>query len=162
MVENNKQKKRQFNIIDFTVLLVLVVVFVGFGYKFLSPDKGYQSMNDAVIESTIKIQDVREFTLKAFEVGDLVYERKGPYIGKVTKVQKMPCEKIIEKADGTQVLAEDIGKMDVYVTLEVEGKIKNGGCYAGGSRLLAAGGNLMIKSNKIECDAQVVEAHEKK
>ena len=158
---NGKPKKKEFNLIDFAFLLVLVVLIGGFGYKFLSKENGYAAINDTRIESTIVISDVREYTAAAFYIGDLVYERKGPLLGEVTAVSMKPCYKMIENADGSLSYSIDVLKYDVYVTMEVDGKMKDGGCYAGGSRLLAAGTNLMIKSNKVECSAQIFESHEK-
>ncbi len=131
------QKGRLFgkiNVIDLLTVLVAVLIIVGILYKFvLSENKGVG--NDALIQYTVSITDIRNFTVDAVNVEDEIYDSKtDTYMGKVIAKEVKPFMDYITKTDGTVALAEKPGKFELLLTIQVPGVVNDYSYLASGNR----------------------------
>ncbi len=124
------------NIFDFAVILLLLVLVFGVGYKFLVLNREEQK-NTVQITYDLSIEAVRDVTVNAFRVGDTVYHYKlDEAIGKVAAISTVPATKELEALDGTVVMAPVENRYNLTVSVT-------------GTAVLQGDGNLMMGKAKI-------------
>lgn len=146
------------NVIDMTVLIVLVLLLAGIGYKFYMDDRKNVSNNSELLEYTISITNVRSFTADAVDVGDKIYDSKtDTYLGKVIAKEVMPYRDYITKTDGSVVLAEKPERLEVRLTMQVPGVENNYGYLANGNRDINRQSLVYLKTRLIKSEGRVVD-----
>ncbi len=135
------------NIIDLFISIILIAL-VGFGaYKVFR-------VNPTVVVNTEKItmvyfiQEVRDVTYNAIEVGEIAkdYDKNTVY-GKIVKKEALPAKKMAETADGRFVEAEIPDRFDVKVYIEGDAVISKSGVYMG-TQEIRIGFTTSIKGRK--------------
>lgn len=150
------------NIIDlFVVIFVIAAVAVTF-FKFNATPGRSSTEANAVIEYSLKISDVRDFTAKQFEKGDSIYDdESGKYIGKITDVDVKDAIGYVLKADGTHNKTTKPERYDVTITLETAGKINDTGYFADGVKQISPHSTIIISNNKLKTTSTVVKVGKK-
>ena len=111
------------NIIDLTVILVLLVVMAAGGFKLFYVNPEYQPVLKDV-KMDLLVQGVRQPTVSAIQVGDRVNEKNsGGYFGTVTDIEVTPAQEFVPTQQGTLVRAELPGRYDIKLTVESQAEI---------------------------------------
>jgi hypothetical protein len=145
------------NIIDLLVVLVIVLIVAGVLSKFVfTSNRGVG--NDSLIQYTVSIQDVRNFTADAIKINDDMYDSKtGTYMGKVTAKEVRPYKDYIIKTDGTVSLAEKPDRLEVLATIQVPGVVNNYSFLASGSRDINNQSTVFLENRLAGVVAKVVD-----
>lgn len=138
------------NIIDMLVLLVIMLILAAGLYKYvLSGNRGISS-NPDLLQYTVSITDVRNYSADALDVGDKLYDAKtDTYMGKVIAKEVKPYRDYITKTDGNVVLAEKPNRFEVLLTMEVPGVENAYGYLAGGNRDINRMSTLQLENQII-------------
>lgn len=118
------------SIIDFFVILIVIVIGAALYVKFNVLDATNKTAASDTITYTVTIYGVRGYTADAIETGDILYDKNGGAnpVGTVTDVQKADAKKASEKADGTIVMGDYMGRYDVTLTVTANGTKNDGRC----------------------------------
>jgi len=138
------------NIIDMLVLLVVLLMIAAGLYKFVLSDNRVISSNPDLLQYTVSITDVRNYSADALKVNDKLYDSKtNTYMGKVIGKEVKPYRDYITKTDGTVVLAEKPNRFEVLLTMEVPGVENAYGYLAGGNRDINRMSTLQLENQII-------------
>jgi hypothetical protein len=72
-------------------------------------------------------------------------------------VRSEEAKDILDLNDGRQIYADVEGRYTLYVTVEGEGRVDEEGRFINGTRFVAVGSEIKIKSEKIDSEANVYE-----
>jgi hypothetical protein len=148
------------NLFDLIVLLVLIALVTGVGYKYLVSNNNI-ILNQSDIQVKLWIEDVKDVSVKAINVGDIVREYDSNNLfGEVIKKEVKPHYEEVETADGRVVHAPVEGKHDVYVTLKCKGIVSDNAISIG-SKEVRIGGTIVIKHKLYALSTKAIEIIEK-
>lgn len=125
--------KKRPNWIDFGILgLVLVLAFLMF-MKFKSTDEIVENNITSKKMVSLKIENVRDYSVNAIEVGDNVYSTDmNHYFGKIESIDVKDAYELMVKNDGEVVEARIPDKYDVVLTLDCNILERETGYYSEG------------------------------
>lgn len=156
--DNNGKLFGKINIIDFMVLLVILLMIAGVGYKFYMDGKQNAVNNSQLLEYKVSVINIRNFTADAVEADDKLYDNKtGSYMGKVIGKEVKPYREYITKTDGTVVLAEKPERLEVILTIQVPGVENNYSFLANGNRDINRQSLVYLDSRMISVEGRVVD-----
>lgn len=111
------------NIIDLTVVLVLLLVLAAGAYKFLYVNPTYQP-ELKTIRMELLVEEVRQPTVDAISVGDRVREKNSNgYFGTITGIRVEPAKEVVATAAGELVEAEIPGRYNLYLVLQAPAEV---------------------------------------
>ena len=128
------------------IILVLILVIVGIS-KFKIFDSTVDSNSSGKIKYTVLINDVRDYTIKALQSGDIVYDTTTDInIGKITNIESRNAKTIKSLASGQAIVAENPYRKDIILTIETPGSNTNNGYFANKSIELKVGSEKKIET----------------
>lgn len=146
------------NVIDFMVLVVLLLMIAGVGYKFYMDGRQNAVSNSQLLEYKVSIINIRNFTADAVEINDKIYDNKtGSFMGKVINKEVKPYKEYITKTDGTVAFAEKPGRLEMILTLQVPGVENNYSFLANGNRDINRQSLVYLDSKLISVEGRVVD-----
>lgn len=147
IIDNKGKLFGLINIIDLTVLLILVLL-VGFGVsKTLNTNTTIVNKTQKV-QYKIEINRVRDITVDAIEVGETLKEfKKNIVIGKIVSKDVENAIDIVKTSDGKIVEAEIPNKYKITLTIECDANVTNTLISTNGEELLV-GKSLFIRGSK--------------
>ncbi len=109
------------NIIDLIVLLLLLIaVAVGIG-KFTGRGARHEP-GTVKVDLEVIINEVRQQTVSAIEVGDVVFDSTGGGVfGTITDKRVVPFRQPVRTPDGSLALADVPERYTIYLDLECDG-----------------------------------------
>ena len=157
-IDKKKKLFGKLNIIDFIALVVVFLLIAGVGYKFVFSGGKNITNNPDLLQYTVSITDVRNYTVEALKINDKVYDSKtDTYMGKIIGKEVKPYKEYITKTDGNVVLAEKPTRFEVLLTLEVPGVENATGFLASGKRDINRQSTLQLESYIIGVMSKVVD-----
>jgi len=153
---------RFINILDLVVLVLLAGAVSTFAYRTMNSDTARLIGGNDVFYVTFRIERVRDYSVNAVNVGDIIYEQFAAKLGEVVKVYTGTPHEIVDLNDGTAALFPMEDRFDLYITIEATGTINSGGYYVGGNNHLAPGRDVKIQSNMVLTTARVYKISEEK
>ncbi|MBQ7109215.1 MAG: DUF4330 domain-containing protein [Clostridia bacterium] len=139
------------SVVDIAVVLIIVVLAVGIYLRFAGETENI-STNSEKITCTFLVENVRMYTVDALKKGGALYEKTSKeYMGEVTDVKWEEGLYQVNMADGSfkKVVPEE--RYNVYVTIEFDGKVNDGGFYTAANKYLAVGSSVGIHTKYSEC-----------
>ncbi|MCX7773907.1 MAG: DUF4330 domain-containing protein [Clostridia bacterium] len=151
------------NIFDFIILLAIVLVVGGVGYKLIQRSKeksGQIPVKNYIV--TVKCAAMPDTFSKALEKDKrLYYDNDGFVNAKIVAIKEVPAVIEVTTADGKLVEAESPSLNDVYVDLEVADKA-NEETIKIGRTTVSVGSKLNIKTiYALGIDGVVMDIKEK-
>lgn len=147
----------KFNVLDI-MLALIIVIFVGIfaSTKLNSSDENTVATgNNNVVNKftyTISVEGLSATSKDMLKEGDEVYDKvSGTYIGKISNLEINEAYGLLERKSGDVILAKIPGKIDVKMTIETEGNIKNGEYLANGLIRIMVGSLKEIKTKYLMC-----------
>ena len=121
MIDNKGKLFGKINIIDFIVVLIIAIAVILSAIKFnINPVKN--NVNETTFQYTLEVKGVRNFTVDAFQKGDLIYEGKTEnLLGTIVDIKTTHAQKYLADATGEIVLAEVPEQYDLSLTIECNG-----------------------------------------
>lgn len=146
------------SIIDIGVLLLIAVLLGGVYYKFFMVDKNSNAAKFDTIEYKILVEEVRQQSVDAIEIGADIYDVKTDTpMGKIVSKEALPATEQLTKADGTMVIAEKPGKFNVLVTIQVPGVETKYGFRANGRMDLNRESQQVMDTRMIILETKIVD-----
>jgi len=145
------------SIIDIILILVIIAAVIAVGLKSTDTGSSAAVKSDTEFYVTFKVENVRQYTVDAVSEGDIFYERNAALLGTVTEVESEPYMEIVTLSDGTSKLAPSPEKYTLYITMSCQGKEDSEGFYIGGTKQVARGMEIKLKSYMLNCDALVYD-----
>ncbi|MBQ1333851.1 MAG: DUF4330 domain-containing protein [Clostridia bacterium] len=149
------------SIIDIILIIIIIAAVCAVGLKTMNAGSSAQVKSDTQFYVTFKVENVRSYTLDAVEEGDIFYEKNAAKLGTVTAVSGEPYMEIVTLQDGTSMQSPSVERYTVYITMLCEGKEDADGFYIGGTKQVASGMDIKLKSANLNCNAEVYDVERK-
>lgn len=154
MIKNGKLFGK-INLFDLLVILLILVLVVGIGYKFLVIDKEV-AKNTVEVTYDLKIETVRDVTVNAFREGDTVYHYKlEEPIGAVSAVNTSPAMDTLDTLSGEALSVPVEDRYDLVVTVKGTAVRQDDGNLMMGKVKLVEGTELRVATQLAHCTALV-------
>lgn len=155
MIKNGKLFGK-FNLFDIAIL-ILVVALIGFGaIKYKTLDKTVDTSAGGNIVYTMTILGVRDYTIDAFAIGDLVFDSgTNVNIGKIQNIESRPSKLVRVLKDGSAKVVENEFRKDMILTIETAGSSTNEGYYANRSIELKVGSEKEIETKYAKTNGKI-------
>ena len=150
-MDKNGKLFGKISIVDLVVLLLIGVLAAGSIYRFTSPATAVDRGNVAV-NFTVRIDDVRDFTLANYHEGLRVYDRQaGQFLGHISGLRHAPHYQPVAAFDGTVINAYRPGRLTIYLDITAEGgRTTPGAVYIQGTYELTAGSLIYISTRYVQ------------
>ena len=146
------------SIIDIGVLLLIAVLLGGVYYKFFMVDKNQNAAKFDTIEYKILVEEVRQQSVDAIEIGANIYDVKTDSpMGKIVSKEVLPATEQLTKADGTMVIAEKPERFNVLVTIQVPGVETEYGFRANGRMDINRESQQVMDTRMIILETKIVD-----
>lgn len=159
MIDKNGKIFSKISIIDLILIFAVVLACIGITVKMTNMGKVAQVKSDTKFYVTFKVENVRQYSLDAVTKGDVFYEKNGPLLGTVSDISNNQYTEIATKLDGTSKLSDSPEKYDIYITLLCEGKESDTGFFVSGTRQVAHGSEVKLRSMKFSADSIVEKVY---
>lgn len=154
MIKNGKLFGK-INLFDLLVILLILVLAVGIGYKFLVIDKEV-AKNTVEVTYDLKIETVRDVTVNAFREGDTVYHYKlEEPIGTVSGIATTPAMDTLDTLSGEALSVPVEDRYDLVVTVKGTAVRQDDGNLMMGKVKLVEGTELRVATQLAHCTALV-------
>ena len=154
MIKNGKLFGK-INLFDLLVIVLILLLVFGIGYKFLVLDKE-EASNTVEVTYDLKIETVRDVTVNSFRVDDTVYQyTMEETIGKVANVASVPATEPFNTLSGETMEAPVQDRYDVIVTVKGTAIRQEDGSLMMGKVKLTEGGELRVATKLAHCIAKV-------
>jgi len=151
------------NIIDLCVAIFVILAVAVAVFKFSATPGSTSHESKTVIEYTLKVTEVRDYTVNQFKIGDNIYdEESGKCIGKITGVKKEDAKAVGLKMDGTHTETTKPERYDVIITVETEGTVNDTGYFAAGTKQISSNSSIIISNKRFETTSTVLTVGIKK
>ena len=155
IIDNKGKLFGLINIIDLTVLL-LIILLVGFGVNKTLHKNPTIVNKTQKIEYKIEINNVRNITNDAIEVGEPLKEfKKNIVIGKIISKDVENAIDLVKTSDGKIVEAPIPNKYRITLTLECDANVTNTLISTNGEELMV-GKSLFIRGSKFFTSGVIV------
>lgn len=120
------------SVIDILVVLMALALLAVVWFRFFSGDEVIGRFSEKeTFTYVIRVDGIRQYTLDAIKEGDVLYDNDNETVlGTVTKVERVPAERYYATVDGQYVMGYQPERYDMFLTVEAEGIVKDGLCYA--------------------------------
>lgn len=137
------------NIIDFFVIIVVLILIAFLVIRYIEPSeiKIGEQISSNKFKYTIYVEWVTNTSKDMIQEGDNIYDKiSGTYIGKIVEIEVNPCEIEFATLDGNILMREVPEKIDINLTIEVDGTVKNGEYLASNIIRILVGESKQIKT----------------
>jgi len=148
------------NVIDFSVIVVIVLLVLGAIYKFGIVNNSAEAGSTATqpINYKVLVLNTRWYSYDNIKVGDMLYDKtSGNSIGKIVDVSNEPAFDLVERPNGTALLGEVENRINIILTVEAEGIITSRGHFVNKTYELLIGAKKKFYTKYFECEASVSE-----
>ncbi|MBR7142296.1 MAG: DUF4330 domain-containing protein [Clostridia bacterium] len=117
----------RFNFLDLLLVILAVAVLLGGAYYYFGGFGGRSQGEDVTVTYTVEFTNVPSYLLDKPQVGDVVKDSVRLYhIGTITQVAYEPyLMTLVNEETGELVQAETPGRMNILLTIQAAGKLKN-------------------------------------
>ncbi|MCL2753102.1 MAG: DUF4330 domain-containing protein [Defluviitaleaceae bacterium] len=139
------------SIIDLLVILAILAIIGGVAFRFLSPNAAI-SRGEAVITYTVRIDQVRDFTLVNYTEGLRVYEAvSNQFIGHLDSFRSEPRMQSETLLNGENIEVALPEHSVLYLTIKSYGRQTDQAIFAGGTFEINAGSwiNLATRYSQV-------------
>lgn len=148
--------KGKFNIIDVLAVLLIVAMVIGIAVRFGS-SVTTAVKSDVEFEYVVKIESVRDYTIKALEKKGKVTNKKSDMdLGEIVSVEYEPTKYQSTTASGKIVFAEQPERYTAYVTVRTRGKESDNSYVLADSNELSVGSVSQIFTKYVDTTGNVL------
>ena len=154
-MDKNGKLFGKISIFDIIILLLVVVVGMGTFYKFRSEQTNVEGGQKPLVY-TVRIPNVRWFTLKYYEEGQRCFDTKSnEEIGQIVAIRSEPFYDIYQDMRGNALLLQIPDKIKIEIDVETLGLETDRGYYASGTYELKAGSDIFLSTKYVDVSAVV-------
>lgn len=146
------------NIIDLCVILVIVLLIVGAVVKFGKFNSKTEEATQSTMEYRFAVNNIRDYTVNAFVVGDLVYDsQSGAYIGKITNIEKNESKTYEAISTGEVIDVKNPYRFDILLTIEAPITIEKDAYYINNTIELKVNSTKIIETKYVKTSGIVYD-----
>lgn len=147
----------KFNILDIIIVIFIIAAAAGVLIKSGMLGGTLSAAEPVPISFSVKIENVRTYTIDAFNIGDGLYDAEtGAYLGVITAIEKTPYKTYVVHIDGSLTLEPVPEKYTLMITVEGTGKVTGTGNYINGNRIVSPGAGLQISTKYALTEGTVI------
>lgn len=151
-----ERKKGKFNIIDISVIVVIIVLIAGAVYKFRGLDKTKKSASMETVTYEMTVESLRDYAFENLQVGDTVYDNtSGNAIGTITNIEWLDAADPFYTIDGQTVSAPVENRYDAVMTLEAQATNSDGVYFVDRTYELCVNSKRKIYTKYADCTAVI-------
>ena len=159
-MNNTKNRKLKFNIIDF--LIILIVIGVALIFVFRSNMVNSFTSAPQTISYTVRISDVQKESFDLVEVGSTLYcNDDDSILGTIKGKRFEEASMYTVLANGDIVKTYQPDRIDIYLEVEASGTVDEDGCMIDGTYFIASGKMISCYVDKLYFNVEVRDAFEK-
>lgn len=154
-------KKGRFNIIDFVVVIVIVVIAAGAVYKFSGLERTAKKAEMKTVTYQMEIEALRDFSYNNLQIGDTVFDyTSGNAIGIIRSIDWLDAKKAFYTIDGQTVEAPVENRYDVVLTIDAQATVSGGAYSVNKTYDICANSKREIYTKYVSCTAQIISISE--
>lgn len=151
----------KFNAVDFTILLIIVVLIFGAFYKFRVLDKTSTKAAMVPVKYTIEVRKIRDYVYQNVKEGDPIFDKtSGNCIGKIVEVKGTPAKDTLMLTDGSYQTVEIQNRLDVIFTIEAEATVSDSGYFVNRNYELVSNSARRFMTKYFECEGKIKDVFE--
>lgn len=150
-------KKIKINIVDVSVVLVVIILIIASCIKFKTYNASAIGENEEkIIEYSMLIESVREYTTNMVEVGDVVFDSQtNTKVGKIIDKQVINATTYEKVESGEFIKVEIPDKYDVILLIETPGSVNDSGFFANKSVEIKVGSEKTVSNLFVETTGKI-------
>ena len=150
-------KKNKLNIIDITVIIIILIMIFAAVIKFSNyNDSSEETAKIDTINYEIKLNNVRDYTVNALVSGDTVYDTlTNVEIGKIVDKIVTPAKIYDSLNDGTIIETQIPNKYDIILKIQTNGLINDIGYFANNTVELKVGSEKTIETLYVKTTGKI-------
>ena len=153
----------KFNLLDmFIAFAIVVAILMFFNNKqsnAITPTSGDEEIKDSKFSFVVEVKELSTTTGEMIKSGDKLYDKaSGTEMGTITKVDIKPANSGLLLNNGQIVKKEMPDKIDLYLTVEAEGRTNNGELIANNLIRVLVGSFKALKTKYVMFSGTVIEA----
>jgi len=157
----NEIKIWKLNILDITLLFIILLCVVLFYTNKSKATVEIETENQNAISKfsyVVLISGVSNTTGEVIKVGDELYDKAtSSPMGKITNIKTSSAIGYLKTNSG-DVLAKEIpGKLDIELTIETQGSVKDGEYYANNIIRILAGSSKQLKTKYVMFIGEIID-----
>lgn len=157
-----KMKKLKFNGMDFVILLVIIAAVLTIALRSGLKDSVVAARSNETIVYTLRINNLQKSSFDILELNDKLYaENDDKYLGKIVEKSSRPAESYISLSDGEIIKTYIPDRLDIFLTVECNGRVTSEGCMLGGNYFVAAGKYITAYTDSLAFSFEVTDAYKK-
>lgn len=147
----DKKLLRKFNIVDVLVIVLVILLIMGAYIKFKKFNSKTDETSESNIEYQITVNNIREYTVNAFKIGDTIYDsQSGVVIGTVKEVLQKEAETYESTSKGEVIKTKNPYRYDMILTIETPGTVEADAYYANKSIELKVNSTKAIETKYVK------------
>ena len=148
------------NVVDLIVIIIVIAAICLTYFKFNLSEHSDVTSSNAKAEYTIKVTSLRDFTVKEFAVGDKIFEEEtGKCIGIIKDISVEDSYDYFTKTDGEVVYSKLPQRYNAYLLIETDVVLNERGVSVNGVKSLHKNQNIVVYTQKIKTEGQVIEVN---
>jgi len=146
MVDNHGRIKGRVSIVDIIIVLAVLGLVAGFIYRQAAPQIGAILRPDDEFYITFEVNRIRSVIAEdAVVVGDLVFRQHDRQpLGRIIYVERRPATEIMQRTDGSAILAQMEDRYALHITIEAMGTVSESGFLVNGNDPMAPGAEVAL------------------
>jgi len=152
MIDSQGKIRGRVSIIDAVIVLVVLALAVGFAYRRGAAPIASILRADDTVYVTFEVNRIRSIiAADSVVVGDKLFRQHATHqpLGTIVAVEHLPATEVMQRADGTAVLAPMDGRYSLRITIESTGNVRDAGFFANGNDHLAPNGEVALINHRV-------------
>ena len=152
MIDNLGRIKGRVSIVDIIIVLAVLGIIAGFVFRQATPHFEELRSPDEEFYVTFEVNRLRSSLIAddTIVVGDYIFRQhhRQP-LGRIVEVERMPATEVMQRSDGTALLAEMEERYMLHITIRATGTISESGFSANGNDVMSPGADIMLINHRV-------------
>ncbi|MBR2779447.1 MAG: DUF4330 domain-containing protein [Firmicutes bacterium] len=157
-IDENGRVGGKVNLVDLIVLILALLVIVVIVARLGVVDKAEKSVDQSMLTYSVRIENVRPYTVDAIQEGDAIYDSKDSVcIGTIKEVEAVQATTAVRNTAGEFAIGEEEGRYDLFLTVETPVETTNGRHFVNGTHEISANSRLEARTKYAKFTAMITE-----
>ena len=151
MVDNQGRIKGRVSIIDILIVLAIIGLIAGIAYRRATPHLAEILRPDEEFVIVFEVNRIRSIIAHdTVQVGHMLFrQHERQALGRIIDVEHLPAEDIMQRSDGTVIVAGMEGRYSLRITVEATGSVTGAGYLINGNTHLAPGTDIVLINSRV-------------
>ena len=151
MIDKQGRLFSRVSIVDIAIVLVVLGLIAGFAYRRAAPHLDDRLRPDETFYVTFEVNRIRGIIVEdAVVVGELLFRQHDRQpLGRIVDIERLPATEIMQRTDGSAILATMEGRYSLRITIEATGSITAAGYFANGNDPMAPGAEVLLINRRV-------------